>query len=79
MFTKALAAANLTTVDISPALSDLLACKDPEEIKKAKRAAYLAATALQKYAVPQFESEPLPHVELKQPASDCRLKCSAQG
>ena len=49
----------LQTVDISSAVSELLACKDPEEIKKAKRAAYLAATALQKYAVPQFESEAL--------------------
>ena len=57
MFTKALAAANLTAVDMTSAVSDLLACKDPEEIKKAKKAAYLAATALQKYAVPQFESE----------------------
>ena len=57
MFVKALGAANLETADVSGGVSDLLACKDQEEIKKAKRAAYLAATALQKYAVPQFESE----------------------
>ncbi len=44
-------------------LSDLLACKDPEEIKKAKKAAFLGASALQKYAVPQFESECCEHAD----------------
>lgn len=48
----------LNLVDISGGVSDLLACKDPEEIKKAKKAAFLAASALQKFAVPQFESKP---------------------
>ena len=58
MFLQVQSSANLDLVDISGGLSDLLACKDPEEIKKAKKAAFLAASALQKWAVPQFESKP---------------------
>lgn len=58
MFLQVQSSADLNLVDISGGVSDLLACKDPEEIKKAKKAAFLAASALQKYAVPQFESKP---------------------
>lgn len=58
MFLQVQSSANLNLVDISGGVSDLLACKDPEEIKKAKKAAFLAASALQKWAVPEFESKP---------------------
>lgn len=51
----ALAGSGLATADVAGDLGLLLSAKDEEEAKNVKKAAYLVASALTKFAVPQLE------------------------
>lgn len=51
----ALAGSGLATMDMAADLAALLGPKDEEEVKNVKKAAYLVANALTKFAVPQLE------------------------
>ena len=54
----ALGASGLATADVAGDLGQLLSPKDEEEAKNVKKAAYLVANALVKFAVPQLEGAP---------------------
>lgn len=53
----ALAGSGLATLDMAADLAALLGPKDDEEVKNVKKAAYLVANALTKFAVPQLEGK----------------------
>ena len=59
LWTAAVASSGLEQADVSGALSTLLASKDAADVQKAKKAAFLAASVMQKHAVPRLESERL--------------------
>ena len=59
VWAPALEASGVAQADVSAALSEVLASKDAADIQKAKKAAFLAASVMQKRAVPELESEPL--------------------
>lgn len=63
VFASALKASGEEQGDATAALSELLASKDAAEIQKAKKAAFLAASVMQKHAVPKLESAQLPVTE----------------
>jgi hypothetical protein len=63
VFATALEASGVEQGDATAALSELLASKDAAEIQKAKKAAFLAASVMQKHAVPKLESAQLPVVQ----------------
>ena len=56
VWAPALEASGVAQADVSAALSELLAPKDAADIQKAKKAAFLAASVMQKRAVPELES-----------------------
>ena len=57
IWAPALDASGVAQADVSAALSELLASKDPADIHKAKKAAFLSASVMQKRAVPELESK----------------------
>lgn len=57
VWASALDASGAAQADISAALSELLASKDAADIHKAKKAAFLGASVMQKRAVPELESK----------------------
>ena len=57
LWSAAVASSGLEQADVSGALSELLASKDAADVQKAKKAAFLAASVMQKHAVPRLESE----------------------
>ena len=57
LWTAAVESSGLEQADVSGALSELLASKDAADVQKAKKAAFLAASVMQKHAVPRLESE----------------------
>ena len=57
LWTAAMGSSGLAQADVSGALSELLASKDAADVQKAKKAAFLAASVMQKHAVPRLESE----------------------
>ncbi len=66
--------AGLQEVDVGAAFSELLASKGAQEVTKAKKAAYLAASAMKNFAVPELESaRPVTFWPLGLPASCCAL------
>ncbi|CAL5222238.1 g4572 [Coccomyxa viridis] len=56
VWAPALDASGVAQADVSAALSELLASKDPADIHKAKKAAFLSASVMQKRAVPELET-----------------------
>ena len=73
VFASALEASGVEQGDATAALSELLASKDTAEIQKAKKAAFLAASVMQKHAVPKLESAQLHMFQTNVFASS--LKC----
>ena len=73
VFASALEASGVEQGDATAALSELLASKDAAEIQKAKKAAFLAASVMQKHAVPKLESAQLHMFQTNGCASS--LKC----
>ena len=57
VWAPALEASGVAQADVSAALSEVLASKDAADIQKAKKAAFLAASVMQKRAVPELESK----------------------
>ena len=57
LWSAAVQSSGLEQADVSGALSELLASKDAADVQKAKKAAFLAASVMQKHAVPRLESE----------------------
>ena len=57
VWASSLDASGVAQADVSAALSELLASKDAADIQKAKKAAFLGASVMQKRAVPELESE----------------------
>ncbi len=47
----------LSTVDIAPALADVMASKDAAEVMNVKKAAFLCSSVVTKYVVLQMEGE----------------------
>ncbi len=64
IWAPALDASGVAQADVSAALSELLASKDPADIHKAKKAAFLSASVMQKRAVPELESKLLHFVRV---------------
>ncbi|CAK0786832.1 hypothetical protein CVIRNUC_010046 [Coccomyxa viridis] len=56
LWTAAMGSSGLAQADVSGALSELLASKDAADVQKAKKAAFLAASIMQKHAVPRLET-----------------------
>jgi hypothetical protein len=56
LWMSSLQAAELKHADVSAAFSELLASKDAADQMKAKKAAYLASSAMKNFAVPELES-----------------------
>ena len=56
LWASTLEGSSMGQADVSTALSELLASKDAADIQKAKKAAFLAASVMQKHAVPKLES-----------------------
>lgn len=57
LWSSMLQEAEVKQVDVAAAFSQLLASKGPQDITKAKKAAFLAASAMKNFAVPELESE----------------------
>ncbi|CAL8465250.1 g4785 [Coccomyxa elongata] len=55
LWSKAVEGAAVKQVDVAAALSELLATKDAGDIQKAKKAAFLAASAMKTFAVQELE------------------------